>query len=104
MQKKRPIKNTQAYVFKVTLDLDSPKMWQGKVNQQIRKSKKAPWRRIVILGNQSLYDFAEAINEAFGFMFDHCFGFYSNLEDRKMYKSENNTHHLNKSLLKILIK
>lgn len=34
-------------------------------------------RKIEILGNSSLYKFAEAIIDAFGFDFDHCFGFFS---------------------------
>lgn len=88
MKRKKATKKDKAFVFRVRLDLDSPTMWMGRINQRIRKSKKAPWREIAILGSQSLYDFAEAINDAFGFMFDHCFGFYSNLEGRTMYDSK----------------
>ena len=36
-------------------------------------------RDIEIAATASLYKFAEAINDAFGFDFDHCFGFYDKL-------------------------
>ncbi len=88
MKKKRAKKNDRVYILKVALDLESPKMDEGKVNQGILKEGKTPWREIAMLGSQSLYHFAEAINEAFGFMFDHCFGFYSNLGERAMYDSK----------------
>ena len=29
---------------------------------------------------KSLYNFAKVITQAFGFFFDHCFGFYDNVE------------------------
>jgi arsenate reductase len=38
-------------------------------------------REIAILGSKSLYHFAEAIVAAFGFDFDHAFGFYSDVSD-----------------------
>lgn len=37
-------------------------------------------RKIQIGGDKSLYHFAEAITQAFGFDFDHCFGFYNNFK------------------------
>lgn len=37
-------------------------------------------RKIQIAETQSLYNFAKAITQAFGFYFDHCFGFYENFE------------------------
>ena len=37
------------------------------------------FREIEIAATASLYKFAEAINDAFGFDFDHCFGFYDKL-------------------------
>ena len=38
-----------------------------------------PYRILAIPEEFTLYQFAEAINEIFGFAFDHPFGFYSNL-------------------------
>jgi len=38
-------------------------------------------RRIQISENKSLYSFAKAITQAFGFYFDHCFGFYDNIKN-----------------------
>jgi hypothetical protein len=38
-----------------------------------------PYRMLAIPGEFTLYQFAEAITESFGFAFDHPFGFYSNL-------------------------
>lgn len=47
-------------------------------------------RRIQIAETKSLYNFAKVIVGAFGFQFDHCFGFYSNFEkyydSAKMYE------------------
>lgn len=37
-------------------------------------------RRIQIAETKSLYNFARVITNAFGFYFDHCFGFYDNLD------------------------
>jgi hypothetical protein len=37
-------------------------------------------RRIQIAETKSLYNFARVITEAFGFYFDHCFGFYDNFD------------------------
>jgi len=39
-------------------------------------------RKIQIAGTKSLYNFAKVITQAFGFYFDHCFGFYDTLKDR----------------------
>lgn len=39
-------------------------------------------RKIQIAGIKSLYNFAKVITQAFGFYFDHCFGFYDTLKDR----------------------
>lgn len=44
-------------------------------------------RKIQISGNRSLYSFAKVITKAFGFYFDHPFGFYDDLKsycDSKM--------------------
>ena len=47
-------------------------------------------RKIQISENKSLYSFAKIITQAFGFSFDHCFGFYDNLkkdsESKKAYE------------------
>ena len=43
-------------------------------------------RKIKIAGSRSLYNFARVITKAFGFSFDHAFGFYDsfgNLRDAK---------------------
>jgi len=45
-----------------------------------RDSEEKVLRRIKIGNGQSLYNFAKAITKAFGFYFDHCFGFYDNIE------------------------
>jgi len=37
-------------------------------------------RKIAILETQSLYTFARIIVKSFDFYFDHCFGFYSNID------------------------
>jgi len=37
-------------------------------------------RRIQIAETKSLYNFARVITQAFGFYFDHCFGFYDNFQ------------------------
>ena len=42
------------------------------------------YRDIEIKATKSLYRLAEAIVSAFGFDFDHAFGFYSGLTDAKM--------------------
>jgi hypothetical protein len=44
------------------------------------------YRDIEIEATKSLYRLAEAITAAFGFDFDHAFGFYSGLTDRAMYR------------------
>lgn len=37
-------------------------------------------RKIQLAETKSLYNFAKVITQAFGFFFDHCFGFYDNFE------------------------
>lgn len=39
-------------------------------------------RKIQIAGTKSLYNFARVITQAFGFYFDHCFGFYDTLRGK----------------------
>jgi len=43
-------------------------------------------RKIQIAPTKSLYNFAKVITQAFDFEFDHCFGFYDTLKDRKNSK------------------
>jgi hypothetical protein len=43
------------------------------------KAPHKPLRKIGISGTKSLYNFAGTIVKAFGFHFDHPFGFYSNM-------------------------
>lgn len=52
------------------------------INLRNRKNYKI----IEVPNNLTLYKFAEIIVNAFGFDFDHCFGFYDNLKD--IYKSK----------------
>lgn len=44
------------------------------------------YREFEISGSSSLYELAKAINQLYGFLFDHPFGFYDNLDD--LYKSK----------------
>lgn len=43
-------------------------------------------RTLEVKGSTSLYDFARAIVHAFGFQFDHAFGFHNNI--KKWYESD----------------
>ncbi len=43
-------------------------------------------RELAVLETHTLYNFAEAIIESFDFAFDHCFGFFDNID--RWYKSE----------------
>ena len=43
-------------------------------------------RRIQISGQATLYKFAQTIVKAFGFYFDHCFGFYDTLDINRKAK------------------
>ena len=53
------IDSTSDYVFDVSVN-----------------GQKGPARRVIqISGQASLYKFAQTIVKAFGFYFDHCFGF-----------------------------
>lgn len=73
----RPTKNDKVYIFRISLDPKNP----------YSRVKKEVWRNIAILGSQNLYKFAESIINAFGFDFDHCFGFFDNF--KKRFESEN---------------
>lgn len=46
------------------------------------------YRDIEIEANKSLYQLAKAINVAFDFDFDHCFGFYSGLIETSMRRKQ----------------
>ncbi|MBD3360128.1 MAG: hypothetical protein GF365_05500 [Candidatus Buchananbacteria bacterium] len=61
----------QTYIFKINLK-DNPKII----------------RKIEILGNSSLYIFAEAIIDAFDFDFDHCFGFFSDTSKNYLHSTK----------------
>ncbi len=45
-----------------------------------------PMRKIKIAGAKSLYNFARVITKAFGFSFDHAFGFYDGFGDLRNAK------------------
>lgn len=82
MRKRLSQKGEQVQMLSVKLDVqESPMMEMGN-NKKIARSKKAPLREVQMLGNQNLYQFAEAIIDAFGFDFDHCFGFFDNYQSR----------------------
>lgn len=46
----------------------------------VRDFKDKVLRKIQIAGTKTLYNFAKVIVNAFGFQFDHCFGFYDNFQ------------------------
>ena len=48
--------------------------------------RKSIYRDIEIEASNSLYGFAQAIVKAFGFYFDHAFGFYTGLTPAKMMR------------------
>ena len=50
--------------------------------------KRKLWREIAVPDSASLYELAQAILDAFGFAFDHCFGFYSNAKGKSYYDSD----------------
>lgn len=64
-----PTKGKTVYHLKATLT-----DWDARVRGM-------PYRTIAIPPERSLYDLAEAITDAFGFDFDHAFGFYNNLKN-----------------------
>ncbi len=66
MLKIKPTAKGKVYVFDI---------W---INDKEKVPHK-PLRKIGISGTKSLYNFAGTIVKAFGFYFDHPFGFYSNL-------------------------
>ena len=50
--------------------------------------KPSVYRDIEISSDDSLYELAEAIVQAFGFDFDHAFGFYSGLTRKTMMQAQ----------------
>lgn len=68
-----------AYYFKVTLET-------GYEERQTQK----PYREIVLLNTHTLSTLARVIVSAFGFYFDHCYGFYNNFKNpfdsKEMYE------------------
>lgn len=67
--KKEPAAKGKVYVFDIWI-------------KDKEKAPHKPLRRIGVSGTKSLYNFAGTIVKAFGFYFDHCFGFYSNIVSR----------------------
>src|SRR3989338_4281495 len=71
----KPLRGLRYYIFDVWLDSDGTR----KV-----------LRRIQIADLKTLYSFARVITQAFGFYFDHCFGFYDNFaryhDSKKAYE------------------
>ena len=57
------------YIFKATLT-----DWEARVRGR-------PYRVLAVRETSSLYDLALTINRAFGFDFDHAFGFFDNLKN-----------------------
>ena len=88
MKKKKATKKNKEFIFRIILDLNSPMMGYGKINSKIRQSKEAVERKIAMLSNQTLYNFAESIISMLDFSLDHCFGFYSNFDERSIYDSK----------------
>ncbi|MFH1838277.1 MAG: hypothetical protein ABH808_02150 [Candidatus Kuenenbacteria bacterium] len=70
----------QTYIFKISLLYSSPKIGPH--------SGPEISREIEILENSSLYKLAETIIDAYNFDFDHCFGFFSEIDDRRCFDSE----------------
>lgn len=52
----------------------------------LQQGQSVVWREIEIEGSKTLYSLAQAIVAAFGFEFDHAFGFYSGLTPTKMMR------------------
>jgi Plasmid pRiA4b ORF-3-like protein len=73
--KKTPKYTIEYYIFNIWLYGDEKGTDEKKII-----------RKIQIAGTKSLYTFAKVITQAFGFYFDHCFGFYDTLKDRKNCK------------------
>ena len=71
MKKQEPTKTSKAYIFDIVLNLNNPYADMQNIKGKVSRS-------IALLGSQNLYNFAEAIIDAFGFDFDHCFGFFDN--------------------------
>lgn len=63
---KKPSGKGKVYVFDIWI-------------KNAEKAPHKPLRKIGILGSRTLYNFARVITKAFGFYFDHCFGFYTNM-------------------------
>jgi hypothetical protein len=75
-------KTKSYFILTVSLDLTSPIINVGKKNKKILQTDKAPSCTLAAASSSSLHDLAEKIISAFRFCFDHCFGFYSNLNSR----------------------
>jgi hypothetical protein len=69
MAAQAPGKGKTVYHLKATLT-----DWDARVRGM-------PYRVVAIPPERSLYELAEAVTKAFGFDFDHAFGFYNNLKN-----------------------
>jgi len=67
-------KNKKAFIFRVYIKNTPSKTCRDDFTPNVE-------RKIAILETQSLYTFARIIVKAFDFYFDHCFGFYSNINN-----------------------
>lgn len=73
--KKTPKSALECYIFDIWI-----------IRSDVCDVKEKVLRKIQIAGTKSLYNFTKVITQAFGFQFDHCFGFYDTLKDRKNCK------------------
>jgi hypothetical protein len=71
MRTRKAKEGEKIYLVKVTL-----KRFSGRV----KVSKVSPYRILAIPEGLTLYRLAEAIVDSFDFWFDHCFGFYDNMD------------------------
>ena len=74
-KKKIKLSTSGLYIFSVWLYGDEHCTMEGRII-----------RKIQIASTKTLYNFAKVITQAFDFEFDHCFGFYETLKDRKNSK------------------
>lgn len=83
-----PKEKDKQYIFKITALVKNYVGYTEKKSYHVVKSKEMPTRAVALLGRQSLYKFAEAITYSFDFYFDHCFGFYSNVDSYYYHDSK----------------
>ena len=84
MRTTNPKTTDKEYVFKIKIIIGNYVYYlgsRGSYKEKVLNSNKLPYRKIAMLESQSLYKFAEAIINSFGFNFDHCFGFFDNIKN-----------------------